>query len=106
MISIFILINRSNPNSKVLHALAYIGTMTLEIYLIHYFIIELMKNGMNCSLYAFSRGSVIEFPVFIMTSICIVVLCLLIVLFLKRLGLYRFIFPSSNKLSPLIKGLS
>lgn len=81
--------------SKLLSRLSIIGTSTLEIYLLHYFFISVFMKTLDLSFLASVSGTAAEFPIFFVLSIFICVLCLLSVGILKKLHVYRFLFPSA-----------
>jgi len=89
-------------DSKVSKALRFIGTSTLEIYLLHYFVIHFLKTCVPFlqQLGAF-KGSIYEFPLFFGLSMLIVAACLLAVYILKKLKIYNYIFPGSSKSVPV-----
>lgn len=83
--------------SKICNLLSFIGTKTLEIYLIHYFIIALMQHidaiPAHCIPFC---NSVLEFPVYMSLSLIIVGMSLLSVYILKFLMVYGLVFPKSR----------
>lgn len=79
-------------NSTLSILLQNIGQMTLEIYLLHYFVIHILKyTPISDYLYKYIN-SWIEFPVFVMTSSFIIAICCSFVWILKRLNVYDRIF--------------
>lgn len=77
---------------KVSAILQRIGTKTLDIYLLHYFIMYAFgKTYITQRLEPFIN-SVYEFPVFMTVSIMIVVMCLCTVFILKKTSLYSPLF--------------
>lgn len=83
----------------VMNGLAFIGTWTLEIYLLHYFCLFFLKEffiipQLGDMLRAISN-TVYELPVCILLSTLVAVICLGIVHFFKIIKIHRFIFPSA-----------
>lgn len=77
----------------------FIGTMTLEIYLIHYFIIALLQHVDAIPAYCIPFcNTALEFPVYMSLSLIIVGLSLLIVYILKFLMIYGLVFPKADNL--------
>ncbi len=82
-------------NSTLSILLQNIGQMTLEIYLLHCFVIHILTyTPISDYLYKYIN-SWIEFPVFVMTSSFIIAICCLFVWILKRLNVYDTIFKPS-----------
>ncbi|MBD5242477.1 MAG: acyltransferase family protein [Barnesiella sp.] len=88
-------------DSKFAHYLEYIGTMTLEIYLLHYFVIESIKLLPGGGLQMESlKNTVMEFPVYMLCSIIIILCCFAIVYLIKAARLYNIVFPKTRKSMP------
>lgn len=82
-------------NSYFTTFMVYIGQMTLEIYLLHYFVIAFFKTT-NISHYLephINKWS--EFPVFLSISLVILATCIGFVFILKKINLYKPIFKAS-----------
>ena len=81
-------------NNFILNWLSNIGSLTLEIYLLHYFIIcsVLPKFQLFQVLKMHFLNTYWEFPIYICLSIVIAVVCLLIVKLLRHLKIYKYIF--------------
>ena len=87
--------------SKVMEKLSVVGRSTLEIYLLHYFVIFTLRAHIDFGALESLRNSVWEFPVFFVISTAIAVICLLIVGLLKGLRLYGVMFPSIRSNGPV-----
>lgn len=88
-----------NINPKVSNYIKLIGKNTLEIYLFHYFFIQLLANGFNYlpfKLDALIINRWSEFPIILIISICVAVLCIILTNVLKNLKIYKYIFPYLN----------
>lgn len=88
--------------SRLMKGLTFIGTCTLEIYLLHYFIIFGLKNLLGNS-HIFNmldsiRNTPIEFPITMTISVIIAGGCLGIVNCFKKIRVHKFIFPSTPPL--------
>ncbi len=75
--------------------MAIIGCSTLEIYLIHYFIVYSVRENAYLECLGAVQNSIYEFPILLMLSIIICNLCLLAVRLLKYLNVYYLIFPAA-----------
>lgn len=84
-------------NSKISHYLEYIGTMTLEIYLLHYFIIEGIKFLPGVSNLESLKNTPMELPVYMLFSAAIISACLALVYIMKKFGLYNYAFPKARR---------
>lgn len=83
----------SNSHLSVL--LQYIGQMTLEIYLLHYFVIYVLsQTSINVTLYKYIN-TWLEFPVFIALSFVIVGICCTFVWILRKANIYEAFFKPS-----------
>lgn len=90
------------PVNRSLELLAVIGTSTLEIYLLHYFFVYTIRNGINLYGVVQFAESPMYFPIFIAISTAIAVLCLYLVGMLKKCGLYNYFFPPvTGKTNPV-----
>jgi len=83
----------SNSTFSIL--LQNIGQMTLEIYLIHYFVIYILTYTPISDYLCKYINSWFEFPVFVTISSFIVSICCTFVWILKRLNIYNPIFKPS-----------
>lgn len=83
--------------SKVSRGLQYIGTMTLEIYLLHFIVFSGIKKWVGSEWIAPHINKPWEFVVVITLSAGIALICLSIVYLLKKIRVYRFIFPSLKR---------
>lgn len=84
--------------SKVSKFLQYIGTMTLEIYLIHYFFVAISGKLPHIKNFiAFNLDTWWEFPLVFVISIIVAILCLAVIVALKHLKVYNLIFPNVKK---------
>lgn len=82
---------------KISQGLIYLGTMTLEIYLLHYFfLIPLGKYEIGGYLNAIANTT-FEIPTILILSVLVSVVCLLVVRFLKLIRINNFIFPNQKK---------
>lgn len=84
---------------KLIKSLIFIGKFTLEIYLIHYFIIFIFKSITGSNL-VFDHltgicNTIFEFPILIMLSIVIASICVSIVYIIKKARLYKYFFPNA-----------
>ena len=81
-------------NNLILNWLSNIGSLTLEIYLLHYFIICSVLP--NFQLFQVLKMRFLntswEFPVYICISIVVAFVCLLIVKLLRHLKIYKYLF--------------
>lgn len=73
------------------------GAMTLEVYLLHYFIIHASHNLLKMPWLKSIVNTAWEFPILISMSIIIVAIVLLFVRFLKIIKIYPFLFPKIKK---------
>lgn len=87
-------------DSKFSHFLEYVGTMTLEIYLLHYFIIEGLKRLPGLTFFGSLKNTALEIPIYMLCSLGITSICLAIVYLMKRIGIYNFTFPKAKKILP------
>lgn len=80
--------------SKILGFFSFIGSMTLEIYLLHYFV--LWAGVYNLPFYKnllqTTTNTPWEFPLVFIISLSVALISLLIVFVLRKLNIYRFIF--------------
>ena len=87
---------RRISGSAIVKGLKYVGTLTLEIYLMHYFLIHLIglahQTGRLSWLDGFVGGAV-EFPLIMVIVIGVVLVCIGAVRILKALRAYRLLFP-------------
>lgn len=83
--------------SHVSKWIQYLGTMTLEIYLLHFYVFTLLRNHVGYEWLTFHVNKPWEFVVVITLSAGIALICLSIVNLLKKIRVYRFIFPSLKR---------
>lgn len=81
--------------NKIFSSMAIIGCSTLEIYLIHYFIVYSVRENAYLECLDAVQNSIYEFPILLMLSIITCTLCLLAVRLLKYLNVYYLIFPAA-----------
>lgn len=96
---------RSKHFNKTVESLAYIGTLTLEIYLLHYIIIHYIKINLPelISLGKRACNTYLEFPLYFILSILIAVLCIAFVRFLNWCKIYTLFFPKKNSIANIRK---
>ena len=86
-------------SSKLIRSLIFIGKFTLEIYLIHYFIIFIFKSITGSNLvFDYLTGicnTIFEFPILIILSIIIAAICISIVFIIKKARVYKYLFPNA-----------
>ncbi|MBR6745856.1 MAG: acyltransferase [Muribaculaceae bacterium] len=86
--------------SRIMRGLTFIGTSTLEIYLLHYFIVFGIKSISDLTTAGEMLDSicntVFELPVYIVLSVIVAEICLFAVYQLKNTGIYRFLFPEAK----------
>lgn len=80
--------------TRTARLLEVIGKSTLEIYLIHYFIIEILKYEHLRSVIEHICGMWLEFPVYFTISILIAITCIGIAKALHLFNISNFIFPT------------
>lgn len=92
-IMLFTFYNLSNifPSNIILRGLSFIGSMTLEIYLLHYFLLSFIRPGIQ-NLIQSTTNTYLEFPMVTTASSIVILCCLLIVWFLNRIKLYSLLF--------------
>lgn len=83
-------------NNKVNRFLVFIGSMTLEIYLLHYFIIYSLGKIINSEDLINFKDSIWLFIAVLITGILICLVCLLIVKLLKTANIYKYLFPKKK----------
>lgn len=97
---IYKIFNRESiAKTRVSTVLRYIGTMTLEIYLLHYYFLRLVVDPLFLHYEWFSRqiGTFVELPLYLLLSICNVGICLGTVYLMKQIRIYPLLFPSADK---------
>lgn len=96
MLSFFsILYNKINfRKTKFAFYLEVIGKKTLEIYLIHYFFIKLFAISPGRDFFINCQNTLMEVPVYSILTVIIVLMCLMVVGFLKVIKLHGYIFPT------------
>lgn len=86
--------------SKIMKGLTFIGTATLEIYLLHYFIVfgirEITEGSQLGTMLDTISNTVVELPVYIILGVVVAEICMAIVFFLKKVHIYRFLFPTAK----------
>lgn len=89
-------------NSRMGRFFSYIGTLTLEIYLLHYFIILAIPHipfvNSCISQIALTADTFAEFPVVMLFAIAVACCCIGMVYFFKRIKIYNILFPSPSSL--------
>lgn len=98
---------RSKLLKKVVESLAYIGTLTLEIYLLHYIIIHYIKIIWPELILIGKKAcnTLIEFPLYLSISIIIAAICITLVEFLKFCKIYALFFPKKDSINKLTERL-
>lgn len=86
------------PVQYAINKLSYLGKSTLEIYLLHYFLINIAVMLFDFSIVAPYINTIWELPIFLGISIVIASIVMLFVEMLKYFNLYRFIFPNLEDL--------
>ncbi len=83
-------------NLRASKALFFIGTSTLEIYLLHNFIILGLKKVFPIlqNLKGLA-GTIYEFPIYLVLALLITVFCIVLVNMMKKIKIYKYIFPSA-----------
>ena len=94
---------KSILESRISYLLQYIGTLTLEIYLLHYFIIEALKIVPDINILTGLKNTLFEFPVYLILSSIIICGCLGCLYLFKILRLNRFLFPKSALKSKVLR---
>lgn len=93
LFTIYNLTRKINANNRIVIWLSFVGSMTLEIYLIHYFILSTIHQfDFMESLKLHIVNTSWEFPIYICLSIVVAVMCLLIVKLLRHLKIYKYLF--------------
>lgn len=83
--------------AKLLGWLKAIGGSTLELYMLHYFLLAMCTGALKE--WGWVRGVLntwLEFPVFIALSIAMAVVLLMVKSMLKRSGVHRYLFPDKK----------
>ncbi len=101
--TVFRIFQVSIAESKISKALQSIGTMTLEIYLLHYFVIFSCKSLPYLEYISSLRNTIFEFPIFLLLSLLIIGGCYVLVFIFKYLGVKEYLFPKMSKAPVLIK---
>lgn len=92
--------NRAIAQSRIGRGLAWLGTMTLEIYLMHYFIIYTIRYSGGGRFIEPFINQPWEFPVIMAMCVAVAMTCLGAVWLLKRLRLYGLLFPQLTPKTP------
>lgn len=75
-----------------------VGSMTLEIYLLHYFLLMALKESdLITNLLPSVINTPFEFPVYMSLSVAITAICLVFVWILKKCGCYMLLFGKESK---------
>lgn len=86
--------------SGIMKGLTFIGTSTLEIYLLHYFIVfgvkSITEHTQVGDLLDSICNTVFELPIYIVLSVIVAEICLFVTYQLKNTGIYRFLFPEAK----------
>ncbi|MBD5230778.1 MAG: acyltransferase [Bacteroidales bacterium] len=77
-------------------AFSFVGSMTLEIYLLHYFLLSFKEIPGIRHLINSTTNTLWEFPVVATASILIILFCLLIVWLLRSIKIYPLLFGKNN----------
>lgn len=93
----FLFRKKQVQESKLSHILEYVGTMTLEIYLLHYFIIEGLKWVPGLPILSSLKNTALEVPIYMLCSLGIICMCFAVVYLMKRIGIYDYAFPKTKK---------
>lgn len=96
--NLYKLCNSSVLIKRINGVLAKVGTLTLEIYLIHYIILHYTKIYSPDLILIGKKvcNTVLEFPFYMIISILVAFICIAMVKLLKSCRLYRFIFPKKE----------
>ncbi len=85
-------LSRSFPNHVILRALAFIGSLTLEIYLIHYFVLAYFETPAILRFIKSTYNTIWEFPIVTLNSLIIILCCIIIVWVLRWSKIYSLLF--------------
>lgn len=88
---------KSVSSSKISRCLQLVGTMTLEIYLLHYFVIYSVRLFTGTDWLAYHINQPWEFVFVLALSVCVALVCLGAVKLFKTLRIYHLIFPQVRK---------
>lgn len=86
--------NKKIATHTLSKALIFVGSMTLEIYLLHYFIIYSLNKFKLAQWLIYHINKPWEFPLFFVFSIVVAVACLGVVYLLKKIKIYPLLFPN------------
>lgn len=78
--------------SRPARMLEAVGKSTLEIYLLHYFVIGILAKLPGYRI-AVLKGTAWELPVYLAMSVCVVCACMAAVHLLKKARVYGYLFP-------------
>ena len=81
-----------NKQGCITNILQYIGTCTLEIYLLHYFIVYSMRSTCVARQLESFINTPYEFPIYICISFIISIICIGVVALFKRARVYSLLF--------------
>ena len=84
---------------RIFRYTAVIGTMTLEIYLLHFFFLSGFNEAKRGTGLTDGVSTLWHIPM----AFVIIALCLLTVRVMKRIGVYRFLFPKYKDFDTLVK---
>lgn len=93
MLFIFYKMSAKWFDSKMFRGLGFIGSMTLEIYLLHYFVLKFARNfEIYNYVTAMVKDTFLEFPVILLFSVIIAVVCIMFTKILRRLHIHKYLF--------------
>ena len=91
---------------RLILGLKYLGTRTLEIYLLHYIFLFVFRAGLRLPVFRMVANTWMEFPFVFGVSIAGAVMILLFCRVLKMMRVYRFLFPDKETVIRLTEYLS
>lgn len=87
--------NEKISNLRASKALFFIGTSTLEIYLLHNFVVMGLRKGFPILQHLkVLAGTIYEFPIYLALALFITAVCIVIVNMMKKIKIYKYIFPA------------
>lgn len=95
--------NKSQIIKQTNKTLGYIGTLTLEIYLLHYIILHIART-LFPSLVSIGQqmaNTALEFPVYIAVSLIVAAICIICVRLFNWCGINQLLFPKKETLNNL-----
>lgn len=95
--------NRYTFIKRINKSLANVGSLTLEIYLLHYIILHYIRQSSSEFVHIGQNvcNTFLEFPMYITISIMTSILCIILVIAFKKCGLYKIIFPKKDLIDKL-----